>query len=102
MSKYFNTPICKSEAFENVDSEAGIITGVSVATIGEAKGHGVFLDSEFIEYLRKRLIVAKEVLSNDGTIYFSAPSDKKFYAINPDGTLKASLKQPQPLGCEGI
>jgi len=26
-------------------------------------------DAEFIEYLRKRLILAKEILSNDGTIY---------------------------------
>jgi hypothetical protein len=32
-----------------VDTEAGIIRGVAIVTEGEAKGHGVNLDSEFIE-----------------------------------------------------
>ena len=33
----------------SIDREAGIIRGVSVCTEGEAKGHGVHLDSEFIQ-----------------------------------------------------
>lgn len=34
--------------FESIDSEKGIIKGVSLASEGEAKGHGVMLDSKFI------------------------------------------------------
>jgi len=34
---------------ERVDSEKGIIFGASLNTAGEAKGHGVFLDQEFVE-----------------------------------------------------
>jgi hypothetical protein len=36
-----------------VDAGKGIIGGVSVCTVGEAKGHGVNLDSEFIETVSK-------------------------------------------------
>ena len=32
-----------------VDPESGVIRSVSVCTVGEAKGHGVNLDREFIE-----------------------------------------------------
>jgi len=35
-----------------INADKGVIEGVSVCTIGEAKGHGVNLDSEFIEAVR--------------------------------------------------
>ena len=37
----------------SVDLEAGVIYGVKVCTEGEAKGHGVSLDSEFIDSVAK-------------------------------------------------
>lgn len=36
-------------------------------------------DSEFIEYLRRRLILAKEVLAPDGTIYIHLDEKKSHY-----------------------
>ncbi len=36
-----------------VDRESNIIEGVSVCTMGEAKGHGVHLDSEFIDTVQE-------------------------------------------------
>jgi len=35
-----------------INADKGVIEGVSVCTVGEAKGHGVNLDSEFIEDVR--------------------------------------------------
>lgn len=40
---------CYLEATGQVDLEAGIIRGCAVCTEGEAKGHGVNLDSDFIK-----------------------------------------------------
>jgi|GEM_PF-722431 len=34
---------------EGVDREAGVIKGVALNTVGEAKGHGVSLDEEFVQ-----------------------------------------------------
>jgi len=47
MSKYQAT-LPLFAAYEEIDSENGIIKGVSLAREGEAKGHGVMLDSKFI------------------------------------------------------
>jgi len=46
--KWFSTNAFKS-APEGVDTEKGIIFGVAVVTAGEAKGHGVSLDTSFVE-----------------------------------------------------
>lgn len=46
--KWLDTPCFKARP-ATVDTEAGIIRGVKVCTEGEAKGHGVFLDSDFVE-----------------------------------------------------
>ena len=46
--KLLNTPILYEQSFEAIDHEKGIISGVHVCCEGEAKGHGVSLDKEFI------------------------------------------------------
>lgn len=46
--KWFRTGYFKSAPSGAVDREKGIIHGVAVCSEGEAKGHGVHLDSEFI------------------------------------------------------
>ena len=33
----------------NVNEESGVIEGIAIITLGEAKGHGVFIDSEFLD-----------------------------------------------------
>lgn len=49
MSKrWFSTDFLKAAPVGDVNAEKGVIEGVSVCTAGEAKGHGVNLDSEFI------------------------------------------------------
>ncbi|VGO14746.1 hypothetical protein PDESU_03315 [Pontiella desulfatans] len=51
--KWFDTGYLKSKPAE-VDHEKGIIAGVKVCSVGEARGHGVHLDSEFIDTLVKQ------------------------------------------------
>lgn len=46
--KWLDTPCLKSRP-ASVEAETGIIRGCKVCSEGEAKGHGVFLDSEFID-----------------------------------------------------
>jgi len=46
--KWFESSAFKS-APEGVDTEKGAIFGVAIATVGEAKGHGVSLDQSFID-----------------------------------------------------
>jgi len=48
MSKWMSTGYLKSKPTGGINREAGIIEGVKVCTEGEASGHGVNLDSEFI------------------------------------------------------
>jgi hypothetical protein len=45
-----------------VNTERGIIEGVSVCTVGEAKGHGVHLDSEFIAEVERQGNASKQGL----------------------------------------
>lgn len=39
---------------EKIDSQTGVVTGVKVCSAGEAKGHGVHLEAEFIETVAKQ------------------------------------------------
>ena len=48
MNKWMSTGYQKSKPTGRIDNEAGIIEGVKVCTEGEAQGHGVNLDAEFI------------------------------------------------------
>lgn len=43
----------------NVDRDKGIIHGIAVTTMGEAKGHGVHLDEEFIDETVKNINAEK-------------------------------------------
>ena len=47
--KWFSSDFLRATPEGAVDESRGVIEGVSVCTVGEAKGHGVNLDSEFIE-----------------------------------------------------
>ena len=47
MSKWFKTGFATAPSLM-VDLETGTIKGVALARVGEAKGHGVFLDNNFI------------------------------------------------------
>lgn len=47
--KWLSSGFQKARPSGAVDRERGMIEGVSVVTEGEAKGHGVNLDSEFVE-----------------------------------------------------
>jgi len=47
--KWMSSGYLKSAPSGEIDNEKGIIEGVSVCTVGEAKGHGVHLDNEFIQ-----------------------------------------------------
>lgn len=49
--KWMSSGCLKAAPAGGIDHERGIIEGVSVCTAGEAKGHGVNLDSEFIEWV---------------------------------------------------
>jgi len=54
MSKtHFRTSFKADTRPQRVDREKGIIYGFSVCTVGEAKGHGVSLDNEFIATISK-------------------------------------------------
>ena len=44
----FTTPFATGKP-SSVDHEKGIIYGAKIIQVGEAKGHGMFVDSEFID-----------------------------------------------------
>ena len=48
MNRYFSTPPVFSAPVSSVDRAAGIIHGVTIARTGPAKGHGGFIDKEFL------------------------------------------------------
>ena len=48
-TRWMSSGYLQSAPTGGVDEEKGIIEGISVCTVGEAKGHGVNLDSEFIQ-----------------------------------------------------
>lgn len=48
MKKWFKTGALRHAPAGSIDEGKGIIEGVSVCTVGEAKGHGVYLDPDFI------------------------------------------------------
>jgi len=48
MHRYFSTPPIFSAPVAKIDSELGIIQGVTIARIGPAKGHNGFLDRTFL------------------------------------------------------
>ncbi len=47
--RWLDTGYFRSPPTEGVDRENGIIKGCAVNTVGEAKGHGVSLDEEFVQ-----------------------------------------------------
>jgi hypothetical protein len=47
--KWMGTTCLRAKPAGGVDTEAGVIRGVKVCSAGEAKGHGVHLDSDFID-----------------------------------------------------
>ncbi len=47
--KWFRSGEYRGAPTGTVKRETGVIEGISVATMGAAKGHGVFLDSEFLD-----------------------------------------------------
>jgi len=51
--RWLSSGYLKSAPTGEIDHERGIIEGVSVCTAGEAKGHDVHLDQEFIETVQK-------------------------------------------------
>lgn len=51
--KWLSTGYLKAKPSGKIDKETGVIEGVKVCTAGEAKGHGVFLDEEFIDTVVK-------------------------------------------------
>ena len=48
MNRYFSTPPVFSAPVSSVDRAAGVIHGVTIARTGPAKGHGGFIDKEFL------------------------------------------------------
>jgi len=52
--KWMSSGYLQSAPTGGIDNEQGIIEGVSVCTVGEAKGHGVNLDSEFIQEVERQ------------------------------------------------
>ncbi|QQG66354.1 hypothetical protein [Desulfobulbus oligotrophicus] len=56
--KWLDTPCLRAKPAA-VDRESSIISGIKVCSEGEAKGHGVCLDSEFIETVRQQGAAAK-------------------------------------------
>jgi len=48
-ARWLSTGYLKAVPSGRIDHEAGIVEGVKVCTEGEAKGHGVSLDAEFVE-----------------------------------------------------
>lgn len=51
--RWFSSDFLRGAPSGEVDESRGIIEKVSVCTVGEAKGHGVHLDSEFIGRIAK-------------------------------------------------
>jgi hypothetical protein len=49
MTIYLNTPPIFSQKLSKVDREKGIINNIVVASIGEAKGHNLHLNSKFLD-----------------------------------------------------
>lgn len=49
MNTYLNTPAIYSQSASEVDRENGIISNVVVTAIGEAKGHNIHLNSQFLD-----------------------------------------------------
>ena len=47
--KWMSSGFLQAAPVGRIDHDRGIIEGVSVCTVGEAKGHGVNLDSEFVQ-----------------------------------------------------
>lgn len=47
--KWFKTDVSYLQTDLKIDAENGIINGVSLCSVGEAKGHGVLLDQSFID-----------------------------------------------------
>ncbi len=52
--KWMSSGYMRAAPSGGIDNEKGIIEGVSICTAGEAKGHGVNLDSEFIQEVRRQ------------------------------------------------
>lgn len=50
--KLFTTPLATG-APESVDKERGVIYGAKIIQVGEAKGHGLFVDGEFIDRVQE-------------------------------------------------
>ncbi len=48
MERYFSTPSIFTAPLGNIDRQAGIIYGVTIAQEGPAKGHGAFIDRTFL------------------------------------------------------
>lgn len=46
--KWMSTGYLRAAPAGEINADKGVIAGVSVCTVGEAKGHGVNLDSEFV------------------------------------------------------
>jgi hypothetical protein len=49
LNRWLSTPFLFGKGSEKIDEENGIIYGAAIVTEGEAKGHGVFLDAEFVD-----------------------------------------------------
>ncbi len=49
MNTYLNTPAIYAQSLSRVDKEQGIIFDVVVAALGEAKGHNIHLNSQFLD-----------------------------------------------------
>jgi hypothetical protein len=49
MTKYLNTSILYHQNFDSISEEEGIIRGISVVREGEAKGHNLFINSQFLD-----------------------------------------------------
>ena len=63
MSKRWMSSGClRAAPVGEVNADKGVIAGVSVCTVGEAKGHGVSLDSEFIAEVAKQGNASKQGL----------------------------------------
>ena len=46
--KYLASDPIYVQSFDSIDHEKGIIKGVKVCSEGDAKGHGVYLNKQFI------------------------------------------------------
>lgn len=53
MRKWLKTSPTFTPRFANIDRDQGVIKGVKMVSEGEAKGHGMFINSDFIDKLVK-------------------------------------------------